>query len=178
MIIEDLFWCYKPSESLLPGSLQQILDGTITLPDWELCDVRFMGIVGSVGLLFRTPASFGADLAVLLVQGVSHLAGQALYGSVASWDKCLESAQATLTYWRWRIGLSNGTSVEITGTRAILFAGRTPGNLTVAARKTIDTQDKCRTQIPSWTSPFELTMQPGCSDTEIASGYIQWDDDD
>ena len=176
VIIEDLFWRYDPGVSRLPEGLQGVVDGVVLPSGWWLSDVRFVGVVGSVGVLFELPSSpgagGGAGVAVLVVQNVSYLAAPAVRGPVTGWQVHVDEAVGRWGLWECRLGVGGGV-VEIVGTRAILFAGRVEDRRRLVPDG--DAVGLLRAGLPSWGSTFVMTMEPGCSDAGIAKGYAQWE---
>ena len=178
MIIEDLFWRYDPGEVRLPEGLQSMIDGVVLPSGWWLSDVRFVGVVGSVGVLFGLPRAADADdgmsVALLVVHGVTHLAAPAVRGLVTSWRVHADEKVGQWGLWECRIGVDGGV-VEIVGTRAILFAGRVADRCGLVSDG--DVVGLFRAGLPSWGSQFVMTMEPGCSGPGIAGGYAQWEAD-
>ncbi|MCL2483663.1 MAG: hypothetical protein FWF43_09690 [Propionibacteriaceae bacterium] len=175
-MIEDLLWRYDPLGPGLAQGLQAVVDGTTGLPQgmW-LSDIRFVGVVQSVGLIFDVPA--GADVrigqglvsvVVLVVQGASHVSAPVVRGPVVGWQVHRDEG-----VWTCQVSVGGSDDpVRIVGTRAIMFGGRTTNAPSQVPDG--DVAQSVRAGIPSWSSPFTMTMIPGCSDSDIAQGYVQW----
>ena len=178
MILEDWLWRYEPAVDELPRLFRGTLDGG-DLPDGlrevSLVEVRFLGVVGSVGLLFESYQSSDGggesfrDVIVVVVQGVSWVSGTLGRGLVTKWATVDGEGR-----WVCTINMEGiEDPFKVVGSRAFLFGGRVFNQ--AEPSNSGDVVGLFRSGLVTWQSEVVPTSRPEQSGCDLAERYVQWE---
>jgi len=179
VIVEDLLWKDSITPCGLSRSFQGLLMGEPVLWEAELCEIRFLGVLGTVGMIFDLrPGFYGmseedapADVAVLVVRGVKYCNSPGIRDALVLWE-----TQSTDRSWRCRIGLVHtpGQTV-ISGTGASVYGGLIPGFPGRQPDLGRDDPATIRAGWPTWQSEFVMTVEPEHVNPEMVKDYVHWE---
>jgi len=155
----------------LPRSFKGLLDGTDILQEAEPCDLRYVGVLGLVGLIFDLRTALyasadwaaPADVAVLIVGSVEQCSVPWLRDQLESWH-----VSKGLGSWSCSIGCVHGSGkIRIAGGYASVYGGVVPGLPDRQPHLGTEARNKIRSGWPTRQSEFVLTAEPEHSDPQI-----------
>jgi hypothetical protein len=152
------------------------LDGVDWLMDAEPCDIRFLGVIDVVGVLFdlRTgffdPRSWGieANAAVLVVRGVSVCRVPSLRSQMWGWEVSCDESSWSCRMMQW----NTPGAVEIVGTSASLYGGHLPALPLCQPMLGKARPEGIRAGWVGWDWEFEMTVEPEHANPYLIGGYI------
>jgi hypothetical protein len=175
MIIEDLLWRDDVKSSGLPSGYGGALRGSDVLSDCEVVDIRIYPPLRSAGIIFNgnglialSPLGHLLNVAVLIVRNVQSFECPRIRDYIESW-------QIDTDAQRWACQFSQvhvPGVIDIQGIGASLYFGKALDVPRVQPNLSEHNSMAIRAGWPSWSSTFELTIEPEHANPDIIDGYV------